>query len=72
MKALGANYTIHLTQREVDLIMDALYSARGQMVSIAAQCLEQNQPLLRENAFRDYAEYHQLIADFRHEINLKE
>jgi hypothetical protein len=70
MKALDANYTIQLTQREADLIMEALYSARGQMISIAAQCLEQNQPLLRENAFRDYAEYHQLISDFKHELSL--
>jgi hypothetical protein len=71
MKALNASHTIQLTQREVDLIVDALYSARGQMISIAAQCLEQDQPLLRENAFRDYAEYHQLISDFKHELSLK-
>jgi hypothetical protein len=65
MKAKDIEYTVTLTQKEANLILGALYSARAEMVRIAAQC--HDMPACKENAFKTYREYQTLIDDFRHE-----
>lgn len=65
MKSTGIQHTITLTQREANLILSALYTARSEMVRIASQ--SHDMPECRENAFNTYREYQNLIDDFIHE-----
>jgi len=66
MKIESQFHTITLSQEEANLILSALYLARADMVRVASQ--SKDMPNCRKLAFSTYADYQELINQFKYDL----